>query len=244
MRLTAENLAARRGDDLLFVNVSFQLGGGEALVVTGPNGSGKSTLLRVIAGLLRPETGRVTFSPSGSTSGSTSDTPFEGRAAEACHYLGHRNAMKPELTVDENLSFWKSFLGDFSAAASADSNFASRPGPADDLGPAVTGLAVPEAADAVGLGGIIHLPFGYLSAGQQRRFAMAKLLVAYRPVWILDEPTAALDSSADSMFAGLVRAHLASGGIAIAATHQPLGLEGAKELRMSGFAGVTEEVWG
>jgi heme exporter protein A len=237
MRLTADNLAARRGDDLLFVNVSFQLGAGEALVVTGPNGTGKSTLLRVVAGLLRPENGHVTFS--------TSDTAFEGRAAEVCHYLGHRNAMKPELTVDENFSFWKSFLGDFSPTKSAKNpDFAGSPGLADDLHPTVAGLTVLEAAEAVGLGGITHLPFGYLSAGQQRRFAMAKLLVAYRPVWILDEPTAALDASADNMFAALVRAHLASGGIAIAATHQPLGLEGAKELRMTGFAGVAEEVWG
>jgi len=237
MRLTAENLAARRGDDLLFVNVSFQLSAGEALVVTGPNGTGKSTLLRVVAGLLRPENGHVTFS--------TSDTAFEGRAAEACHYLGHRNAMKPELAVDENLSFWKSFLGDFSPTKSAENpHFAGSPGLADNLHPTVAGLTVLEAAEAVGLGGITHLPFGYLSAGQQRRFAMAKLLVAYRPVWILDEPTAALDASADNMFAALVRAHLASGGIAIAATHQPLGLEGAKELRMTGFAGVAEEVWG
>ena len=100
-----------------------------------------------------------------------------------------------------------------------------------------------EAVDAVGLGGIVHLPFGYLSAGQQRRMAMAKLLVAWRPVWILDEPTAALDAAAEAMFAGLVTAHLSKGGIAIAATHQPLGLEGVKELRMTGFAGVTEDVW-
>ena len=248
MRLTAENLAARRGDNLLFVNVSFQLGAGEALVVTGPNGAGKSTLLRVLAGLLRPETGRVMVEYPGAD--------FEGAAAEACHYLGHRNAMKPELTVAENLSFWKSFLGDFASTHTAgDAGNAERPdfagsagptgslGSADSPGPAA-GLSVLEAADVVGLGGITHLPFGYLSAGQQRRFAMAKLLVAHRPVWILDEPTAALDTSADTMFAGLVHAHLGAGGIAIAATHQPLGLQGGKELRMAGFAGVAEEVWG
>lgn len=220
MRLTAENLAARRGDDLLFVNVSFRLGAGDGLIVTGPNGAGKSTLLRVIAGLLRPETGWVTITSSGA--------PLEGRAAEACHYLGHRNAMKPELTVAENLDFWKGFLGDFAPVEPTEG----------------ASLSVEEAADAVGLGGIAHLPFGYLSAGQQRRFAMAKLLVAHRPIWILDEPTAALDASADTMFAGLVRRHLDRGGIAIAATHQPLGLEGAKEMTMTGFAGVTEEVWG
>lgn len=206
MRLIAEDLAAKRGEDLIFVNVSFQLAAGEAMVLTGRNGSGKSTLLRVVAGLLRPETGRV-------------EAVFrDGRetrpAREVSHYLGHRNAMKQELTVIENLAFWRDFLGDTKGGASR---------------------SIEAAADAVGLGGITHLPFGYLSAGQQRRFAMAKLLVAHRPVWILDEPTAALDASADQMFAGLVHEHLAHGGIAMAATHQPLGLKDSKTLVMKGF---------
>jgi len=206
MRLIAEDLAARRGEDLIFVNVSFQLAPGEALVLTGRNGSGKSTLLRVVAGLLRPERGRV-------------EAVFrDGRerrpAREVSQYLGHRNAMKQELTVSENLAFWQAYLGDFEDGR---------------------GRSIGEAADMVGLGEITHLPFGYLSAGQQRRFAMAKLLVAHRPVWILDEPTAALDASADQMFAGLVHEHLAKGGIALAATHQPLGLKEAKTLVMKGF---------
>ncbi|MCQ1569348.1 heme ABC exporter ATP-binding protein CcmA [Neorhizobium galegae] len=214
MRLSAENLSARRGEDLIFTDISFDLGAGESLVLTGRNGSGKSTLLRVVAGLLRPETGRVTWTAESAESGM--------RAAEACHYLGHRNAMKAELTVFENLSFWKDFLGD-----------------AEDG----KGISPGEAAEAVGLGGIIHLPFGYLSAGQQRRMAFAKLLVAYRPVWILDEPTAALDVNAESVFTGLIKLHLATGGIVLAATHQPLGLENARELQMTGFAGVAEGRW-
>lgn len=213
MLLTAENLAVRRGEDLIFMNVSFKLSSGQAMLLTGPNGSGKSTLLRVIAGLLRPEEGRVTISGEG--------LETDVRASEASHYLGHRNAMKQDLSVFENLDFWKKFLGDFNGGSS---------------------LGIEEAAEAVGLASITHLPFGYLSAGQQRRFAMAKLLVAWRPIWILDEPTAALDASADLMFTGLVEAHLAKGGMAVAATHQPLGLDQAQELRMTGFAGV-EETW-
>jgi heme exporter protein A len=213
MRLTAGNLSVRRGEDLIFMNISLKLTSGDALVLTGPNGSGKSTLLRVLAGLLRPETGTVTIADEGLEAGT--------RVSEACHYLGHRNAMKTELTVHENLSFWKNFLGDFHGGKSID---------------------IETAAEMVGLSGITHLPFGYLSAGQQRRFAMAKLLVAWRPVWILDEPTAALDAAADAMFTGLVKDHLGRGGIVVAATHQSLGLEGAQELRMTGFAGV-EEVW-
>ena len=213
MRLVAEGLSAKRGEDLIFQDISFEIEGGEALVVKGPNGSGKSTLLRVLAGLLPAHSGIVKL---------LAAAQQVERLGEAAHYLGHRNAMKRELTVEENLSFWKSFLGDFAGGA---------------------GMSVLEATEAVGLGGIAHLPFGYLSAGQQRRMAMAKLLVSWRPVWILDEPTAALDAAAETMFAGLVTAHLSRGGIAIAATHQPLGLEGVKELRMTGFAGGMEDVW-
>ncbi len=213
MRLVAEGLSAKRGEDLIFQDISFEIASGEALVVKGANGSGKSTLLRVLAGLLPAHSGAAKLLAAAH--------PVE-RVGEAAHYLGHRNAMKRELTVEENLSFWQSFFGDFAGG---------------------TGLPVIEAVEAVGLGGIAHLPFGYLSAGQQRRMAMAKLLVSWRPVWILDEPTAALDAAAETMFAGLVTAHLARGGIAIAATHQPLGLEGVKELRMTGFAGIMEDVW-
>lgn len=214
MRLVAENLSAKRGEDLLFRDIAFELQAGESLVLTGRNGSGKSTLLRVIAGLLHPETGKVTWHSDKAESGMW--------AAEACHYLGHRNAMKAELTVAENLSFWKSFFGDFEGGQ---------------------GVSVGEAAEAVGLGDIAHLPFGYLSAGQQRRMAFAKLLASFRPVWILDEPTAALDVKAEEVFTALIKAHLAEDGIVLAATHQPLGLEGAKELKMAGFAGVTEGMW-
>lgn len=214
MRLIAENLSARRGEDLIFQGVSFALSGGESLVLTGKNGSGKSTLLRVVAGLLRPESGTVTWQ---------AETADKGmRAAEACHHLGHRNAMKAELSVHENLTFWQQFFGH---------------------SPQGKSLPVDEAADAVGLSDITHLPFGYLSAGQQRRMAFAKLLVSYRPVWILDEPTAALDVSAERVFTGLIESHLRTGGILIAATHQPLGLENAQELQMAGFAGFAEEVW-
>ncbi|TBY78353.1 heme ABC exporter ATP-binding protein CcmA [Rhizobium leguminosarum bv. viciae] len=215
MHLTAENLAARRGEDLIFVNISFHLAAGAALVLTGKNGSGKSTLLRVVAGLLRPEKGTVIFHGE--------ESPGGRHPGEVSHYLGHRNAMKYELTVAENLDFWRAFLGNTGGAAS---------------------LAVEDAAEAVGLSGITHLPFGYLSAGQQRRIAFAKLLVSHRPVWILDEPTAALDASADRLLADLIATHQAKGGIVLAATHQPLGLRNSQELKMTGFAGVDHGVWG
>ncbi|SIQ68396.1 heme exporter protein A [Rhizobium sp. RU35A] len=206
MRLNAENLSAHRGEDLIFSNISFNLTAGEALLLTGRNGSGKSTLLKVVAGLMRPASGRVFWQAEPAETG----LPVR----EVCHYLGHRNAMKPELSVAENLGFWRAFLCD-------------RPGGA--------GLSIGEAAAAVELEAILHLPFGYLSAGQQRRMAFAKLLVAHRPVWLLDEPTAALDVAAEALFARLIRDHLGRGGLVVAATHQPLDLVAAHRLEMKGF---------
>jgi heme exporter protein A len=124
----------------------------------------------------------------------------------AAHYLGHQNAMKTALTVAENLAFWRDFLGE-------------------------PHLEVGEALETVGLAEIGHLPFGYLSTGQRRRVAIAKMLVSYRPVWLLDEPTAGLDAASERQFAALMQAHLEDSGIIVAATHVALGLEGA-ELRM------------
>jgi heme exporter protein A len=205
VRLEVRELAALRGEERIFSGIGFSLSAGEALVVAGRNGSGKSTLIRTIAGLLPRESGAVIATVNGA--------PIP-QAAEACHYLGHRNAMKRELSVEENLLFWKRFLGDFEGGRGAEPE---------------------EAAEALGLASILHLPFGYLSAGQQRRMAMAKLLTAWRPIWLLDEPTAALDVQSEGIFAGLMQAHRQKGGIVVAATHQELGLEGAQRLVMKGF---------
>ncbi len=200
MRLIAENLSGERSGETVFSDVGFSLGEGQALLVTGPNGSGKSTLLRVIAGLLPAAAGRVGLEDDGGAFASV---------AAACHYLGHHNAMKPTLSVAENLSFWRDFCGE------------ARSG-------------VEEALEAVGLGGIGYLPFGYLSTGQRRRTAIARLLVSHRPLWLLDEPTAGLDKASEALLAKLMTAHCKAGGIIVAATHLPLGLEQAEELRMGG----------
>jgi len=213
MQAVATKLKGRRGDSVLFADISFTLGRGEALVITGPNGSGKSTLLRILAGLLSADSGTfLLFGEDGK--------PLP--VSEHGHYLGHRNAMKRELRVSENLAFWQSF----------------------QRGESEEGLPIDEAIDQVGLTGVAHLPFGYLSAGQQRRIALARLLVSSRPLWLLDEPTAALDKRSDRLFADLVRAHLAAGGLAIAATHQPLGLETVRTLELSGIhTAATEGTW-
>ena len=198
MRLTAENLAAERGGEPVFSGVAFSLSDGEALVVTGENGSGKSTLLRVVAGLLPALEGSVRVEEG--VEGFT--TP-----AAACHYLGHQNGMKPALSVSENLSFWRDYMGE-------------------------PHCEVEEALDMVGLPDVGDLPFSYLSTGQRRRIAIAHLLVAWRPIWILDEPTAGLDARSERQFAALIAAHRDEGGIVLAATHVPLGIESAKALRL------------
>jgi heme exporter protein A len=168
--------------------------------VVGRNGSGKTSLLRLIAGLLTVAGGSIVLEGGAS----------ELTLPEQAHYLGHRDALKPALSVMENLGFWRDFLGGerFDAAAS---------------------LA------AIGLDHAAHLPAGYLSAGQRRRLSLARLIAVRRPLWLLDEPTAALDAAGQDMFSGLMRDHLARGGLIVAATHAPLGL-GAKELRIGGLS--------
>ena len=128
---------------------------------------------------------------------------------EQAHYLGHADALKAALTAAENLSFWAEMLG----------------GTAANVAPALARLGLPHVAD---------FPVRALSAGQKRRVALARLLVAPRALWLLDEPTTALDVAAQALFAGIMRAHLETGGIVVAATHAPLGLEGAKSVRLEG----------
>lgn len=198
MRLTVEELDGERGGEPVFSGVNFALATGEALVVTGPNGSGKSTMLRIVAGLLPAAGGMIRFEGGGE------QWPD---VASACHYLGHGNAMKTALTVEENLRFWQEFCGE-------------------------PHLEIAEAMEMVGLPQVGHLPYGYLSTGQKRRISIAKLLVSYRPLWLLDEPTAGLDARSEAQFAALMRAHLEDDGMIVAATHIPLGLEGVKTLRM------------
>jgi heme exporter protein A len=197
MRLSGRDLACLRGGREVFAGLNFAAESGEALVVTGHNGAGKTTLLRLIAGLLEPAQGEVQLS------GGAADASLP----EQAHYLGHRDALKPALTVLENLQFWYAFLGGRDAPAAS-------------------------ALEPVGLAGLAGLPAGYLSAGQRRRLSVARLLAAPRPVWLLDEPTAALDSAGQQRLHGVMQAHLAGGGIIVAATHGPLGLDGAKELRL------------
>jgi heme exporter protein A len=127
--------------------------------------------------------------------------------AQQAHYVGHLDAVKASLTVTENAVFWARFLG--GSAALAD-----------------------RALARLGLAALADIPAGFLSAGQKRRLGLARLLVAERPVWLLDEPTAALDTAAAAILTQAVDAHVNAGGLAVVATHLPLRLSGARELRL------------
>jgi heme exporter protein A len=128
----------------------------------------------------------------------------ERSVGEQAHLVGHNNAIKAQLTVAENAAAWAAILGG-----------------AEDIG---------SALDALDLTALAAIPTQFLSAGQKRRLGLVRLLVAPRPLWLLDEPTVSLDVASTARVAGLVRAHIANGGLAIAATHVPLGFDGAREL--------------
>jgi heme exporter protein A len=200
MRLSASDLACRRGGRDVFAGVSFSVASGEALTISGRNGAGKSSLLRMVVGLLRIAQGQIALE---------GGDP-ELTVGEQAHYLGHQDALKPSLSVLENLRFWSGFLG----------------APAADIGAPLA---------AVGLDALADLPAAYLSAGQRRRLSIARLLAVKRPIWLLDEPTSTLDTAAQQRLGELMRAHLAGGGLILAATHAVLGLEGAQELRLDHF---------
>ncbi|NDW03800.1 heme ABC exporter ATP-binding protein CcmA [Jiella pacifica] len=231
-RLTLDALVVGRGSTAVAGPFDIAVAAGEALVVTGPNGAGKSTLLRTLAGLLPPISGTIRLEGPAASDGEAAE-----RLADVAHYLGHRHGMKSQITVGENLAFWARYLGGAAAAQSERSRQDARRGPHVGVPTVSAPLSPAEALAAVGLPGLDAIPFGYLSAGQQRRASLARLLVAHRPVWILDEPTSALDIASQARFADLVAGHLAAGGIAIAATHHPLGLEAARTLHITPGAG-------
>ena len=217
MRLTASGLACVRSGREVFSGVDFSLAAGEALLVLGRNGAGKSSLLRTIAGLVRIAAGKLLLE------GGVADLTLP----EQAHYVGHHDAIKPALTVEENLAFWARYLGGGAAAGG---------GAAGGQEAAAARDGVLAALDALALGDLAGLPAAYLSAGQRRRLSLARLAAVKRPVWLLDEPTSALDTATQERLAGLMRLHLGDGGIILAATHGPIGLAGTKELRLAGAA--------
>lgn len=217
MQLTVDQIVVSRGDRRIIDGLSFDLPGATALILTGPNGAGKTTLIRTIAGFLTPLAGTIRLTSQGA-SNPTIDADDDTEIAERCHYVGHANGTKSNLTVAENLSFWSNFLN-----------------PQDDADARIRNTQT--ALEHFELSDLGDIPAGYLSAGQKRRLGLARLLVCDRPLWLLDEPTVSLDTRSTGLLANAVKTHVANGGIAIAATHVPLGLDGARQLHLE-HAGV------
>lgn len=211
MQLIAENLVLERGNRKVANGVSFTLESGAALVLTGPNGSGKSTLLRALAGYLRPAAGDVRIVGVEDGFGGAGESC---EVAEVCQFVGHLDGIKTHLTAAENLSFWASYLA---GPADAGESVAAR----------VDGALALFALDA-----LADIPAGYLSAGQKRRLGLARLAVAYRPLWLLDEPTVSLDAASADVLVTAINGHLKRGGMAVVATHVPMALEPAQAIRL------------
>ena len=191
--LSAQNLTVIRGGKEVFRDLSFSVKGRTALCVEGANGAGKTSLLRLIAGFLAPAEGAIALQTSGAA---VTDGEERGKYIG---WLGHHDAVKPQMTVRETLQFYAALYG--------------------------SGSAIESALDAAGLARLADLSGQYLSAGQKKRVSLARLLVCGRPLWLMDEPLASLDTAGKKIAAGLVEAHCASGGIAVVATHEALGID-------------------
>ena len=190
--LDIDNLACVRGQRLLFKGLSFRVEEGHALSLEGSNGTGKTSLLRMIAGFLRPYAGTIRLRTGGK------DIVDGEERGGFVGWLGHHDAVKPQMTVAEQISFFARLYG----------------GNGDQQ----------AAMERFGILKLADLPGQYLSAGQKRRLALARLSLSTRPLWLLDEPLAALDMAGKGLVGEAVAAHCATGGIVVAATHEALGI--------------------
>ena len=199
-------LSGSRGERKLFSDVSVTVNPGTLLAVVGENGSGKTSFLRILCGLLSPDKGSILWQ------GRDIRQLKELYSAQLT-YIGHLNGIKDELTPVENLKVSAYLAGDESS-----------------------GEIVPQALEAVGLGRVAHrLPTRVLSQGQKRRVALARLWLSTRPLWLLDEPFASLDTAATSCLTQRLQVHLSSGGMVVVATHQEIALpaDSVQHLRLT-----------
>ncbi|TNE59947.1 MAG: heme ABC exporter ATP-binding protein CcmA [Alphaproteobacteria bacterium] len=208
-KLSGEGLTCLRGGRVVLQDLSFEAIAGRPLVVTGPNGAGKSTLLRLVAGLVSYQAGTLLFAGADGAPVSDESNGY------LMHYLGHQDAVKPALTVVENLTYWQRLYG--------------------------ARVSVGEALGQLGITFLADVPGQFLSAGQKRRVNLARLLVSHRPLWVLDEPTASLDQEGAEIVRGLIQRHSAEGGLTLVTTHLDLGLEAQDSLKIARLSDVPLE---
>ena len=201
-RLEARSLACTRGFATLFHDLSFDVSAGEWLALRGANGSGKTTLLRCIAGLTRPDAGAIRWN-------GESTREAEGAFKADLLYSGHLPGIKDDFSAEENV---RAALGLRGVAVSDD--------------------AIGEALAQVGLEKRRQLPARRLSAGQRRRIGLARLALNPARLWALDEPLTALDDEGQAFFTRLLERHVASGGVAVVATHHDLATAPSRVMRM------------
>jgi len=210
------SLHCRRGGRDVFAALDFALTAGGALLLTGPNGSGKSSLLRLMAGLLKPAGGALLWDGR-----PIAEAPEEH--AHRLHYLGHLDAVKPVLSVTENLQFWAALRGT----------------------PKALGGSLDAALERFALTDLAAVPGRLLSSGQRRRLALARLVAAPAELWLLDEPSVGLDHASVGRLAAAVAEHRAGGGRVVVATHTALDLGDPIRLSLDSLAPppLPEMVW-
>jgi len=195
-----------RSERTVFSNLDFKIEDGGALVLIGPNGSGKSSLLRLMAGLLKPYHGALSWNGE-----ETREDP-ESHGGRL-HYVGHHDAVKPVLSVAENISFWASLRN----------------------GGTHTGGAVQSALEAFGIAHLANVPGRFLSAGQKRRVNLARIIASPAPLWLLDEPTTALDKETIAALEGLIAKHREGGGMVVISTHSDMQLDDYTLLNLADY---------
>lgn len=199
-QLNVSKLSLIRSERLILSDVNFSVKSGSGIFLRGDNGVGKTTLLMAIAGYLHIGAGEITW-----RTDNDNDNEEENSLIENLHFIAHQDAIKPTLSLKENLMFWCSLYGGAPEK-------------------------VIDALKIVGLSHAIDFEAGLLSAGQKKRLSLARLLVANRALWLLDEPTSSLDKQGDELVVSLIDNHLERGGIAIIATHLDLNIKNAKTL--------------